>query len=419
MKTRSILILAILILIGYGLYRLGLRAGTLKSVESAGTIEVEKKPLYWHDPMNPNQRFDKPGKSPYMDMELVPVYANENNSDGNHVSIDSRIQQNLGIRTTAVIKGKLDSNLIAVGSVAYDERDVAFLQSRSNGYVEHVYVRAALDPVKKGQKLAEIYVPDWIAAQEEYFTVQHMQGNNLEAMIDGARQRMLLAGMSEEQVSQVTSSGKVQTRIAITAPISGVITELFLREGMTVNLGAPLFRINGVSRIWVNAEVPESLASQVHIGDLVEARTATLTDAVFKGRVNAILAEVNPTTRTLKARIELSNPNGVLAPGMFATIHFLSNRLNQEVILIPSEAVIQTGMRSVVMVEQAKGQYTAVDIETGAEANEQTEVTKGLKAGQKVVVSGQFLIDSEASLKGTALRMSDTDPKTKSQGAVK
>jgi len=422
MKIRSLLIAAVLIIIGYGLYRFGVSQGAPMPVEptkpsvTAQGIVAEKKPLYWHDPMNPTQRFDKPGKSPYMDMELVPVYASEKD---NNVSIDSRVQQNLGVRTAVVIQGKLESNLTAVGSVAYNERDVALVQSRSNGFVEHVYVRAVLDPVKKGQKLADVYVPDWIAAQEEYLTVLQMKATNLEGMADGARQRMLLLGMSDDQINQVTRSGKVQKRFSITAPIGGVISELTLREGMTLSLGAPLCRINGVSSVWVNAEVPENLTSQVRLGDLVDARVAALSGVIFTGHVNAIVPEVNPTTRTLKARIELANPHGELVPGMFATIHFLSTRPNKEVILVPSEAVIQTGTRSVILVEQAQGQYAPIDIETGNEANGQTEVKKGLVLGQKVVVSGQFLIDSEASLKGNALRMTDTSPEAKSQGVMK
>jgi len=425
MKLRSILFVAGLVAIGVGLYRFGVSQGTTTSIESIKASETKqvatpvKKPLYWHDPMNPSQRFDKPGKSPYMDMQLVPVYADEGSNDGNNVRIDPRVQQNLGVRTVDVIQGKIESSLTAVGNVAFNERDVAQLQSRSNGYVEHVYVRAPFEPVKKGQKLADVYVPDWVAAQEEYLTVLQMKGNNLEGLVDGARQRMRLAGMDDDQINQITRSGKLQVRLSITAPISGVISELTLREGMTINPGAALFRINGLSSVWINAELPESLAALVRPGDMVEARAAALSGVIFKGRVNAILPDVNPTTRTLKARIELPNPRSELVPGMFVTIHFLSTQSNKEVLLVPSEAVIQTGTRKVVLVEQAKGKFEPVDIETGAETNGQTEVKRGLMPGQRVVASGQFLIDSEASLKGTAQRMTDTSPKAQSQGAMK
>lgn len=428
MKNRPLLFVLLFICVSYGMYRFGQNQGaktaSIQSGELAtenGTpqgVQGEKKPLYWHDPMVPNQRFDKPGKSPFMDMQLMPVYADANSNNG-HVSVDSRLQQNLGVRTATVVKGRLASNLTAVGSVAFNERDVAQVQARSNGYVEHVFVRATLDPVKKGQTIADVYVPDWIAAQEEYLTVQHMQADNLDGVLDGARQRMQLAGMSDEQIAQVAKSGKVMRRFALTAPIAGVVTELSIREGMTLSVGAPLFRINSLSTVWINAEVPENLAVQVKPGDEVNALVSALAGITFKGRITAILPEINTTTRTRTMRIELSNPGAALVPGMFATIHFLSSPGRQDVLLVPSEAVIQTGTRAVVMIEQSPGQFKAVDIETGNEANGQTEIKTGLTAGQKVVLSGQFLIDSEASLKGTELRMTETVPETKNQGAIK
>jgi Cu(I)/Ag(I) efflux system membrane fusion protein len=168
-----------------------------------------------------------------------------------------------------------------------------------------------------------------------------------------------------------------------------------------------LFRITGLDTVWVNAEVPESLASLVRPGNSVEARTPALPGAVFKGRVSTLLPEVNPATRTLKARVELANPGNRLLPGMFATIN-LTPAARQEVLLVPTEAVIQTGKRSVVIVAQDDGRFAPVDVEIGIEADGRTEIRKGLEAGRKVVVSGQFLIDSEASLKAATTRMGDT-----------
>ncbi|RJG03493.1 efflux RND transporter periplasmic adaptor subunit [Noviherbaspirillum sedimenti] len=364
-----------------------------------------RKILYWHDPMVPGQKFDKPGKSPFMDMQLEPVYADDA-GDAGTVAISPRVQQNLGIRTAEVTKGKLAAAVEAVGSVVYNERDVALVQARSNGFVERLYVRAPLDPVRKGQALVQLYVPDWVAAQEEYLAVKRMQGPGAAGLLDAARQRMRLAGMTEDLIRRVESSAKVQSRMTITAPISGVVAELAVREGMTVMAGAPLFRINGLSTIWVHADVPENLSSQVRPGNLVEARTPSLPGTVFKGKLSAILPEVNPATRTLKARIELANPGSRLVPGMFATINFTA-AARDEVLTVPTEAVIQTGKRSVVMAALGDGKFVPVDVEIGTEANGQTEIRKGLEAGQKVVVSGQFLIDSEASLRGATTRMSE------------
>jgi Cu(I)/Ag(I) efflux system membrane fusion protein len=212
--------------------------------------------------------------------------------------------------------------------------------------------------------------------------------------------------MTQEQIRLVESTGKVHARLTVNAPITGVVTELGAREGMTVMAGAALFRINGLGTVWINAEVPENIASQVRPGNPVEARTPALPGTTFKGRVSAILPEVALATRTLKVRIEVANSNGRLVPGMFATVNF-APAAKKEMLLVPTEAVIQTGKRSVVMVAQGDGRFVPVDVEVGVETGGQTEIRSGLKAGQKVVVSGQFLIDSEASLRGTATRMSD------------
>jgi Cu(I)/Ag(I) efflux system membrane fusion protein len=439
MKNRN-LILALLVAVvmgagGYGLYRLGMNhamqlnstasnaAPAVPSAASAqkpGDIDAKtgKKVLYWHDPMVPGQKFDKPGKSPFMDMQLVPVYADSGGDEGT-VAISPRMQQNLGVRTAEVKSGSLTSTVEAVGSVAYNERDVAVVQARSNGFVERLFVRAPLDPVRKGQPLAELYVPDWVAAQEEYLSAKRIgaqsDAKSLVGFADAAKQRMRLSGMSDVQIAAVEAGGKVQGRLTITAPIGGVIGELTAREGMTVMAGAPLFRINGLSTVWVNAEVPEVSAVQVRPGNAVEARASALPGAVFKGRVSAILPEVNPATRTLKARIELANPGGQLVPGMFATVSF-APAAHKEVLLVPTEAVIQTGKRSVVVVAQGDGRFAPVDVEVGVDSNGQTEIRKGLQAGQKVVVSGQFLVDSEASLKASTTRMGDMPAPAAGQG---
>jgi membrane fusion protein, copper/silver efflux system len=419
---------------GYGLYWLGMSQGmqmgsgapTASSgagPQHAGDVDpaTGKKVLYWHDPMVPAQKFDKPGKSPFMDMQLVPVYAGAEDDKGG-VAISSRVQQNLGIRTAEVTRGTLEPRLEAVGNVAYNDRDVAVVQARANGFLEKLYVRAALDPVRRGEALAELYVPDWVAAQEEFLTVKGMGSQAPAALQEGAAQRMRLAGMDDAQIRLVESTGKVHPRLTLTAPIGGVVSELAAREGMTVMAGAPLFRINGLSTIWVNAEVPENVARIVRPGAAVKARSGALPGEVFDGKVGAILPEVNPVTRTLKARIELANPHGRLVPGMFATVDFTAAP-RAETFNVPSEAVIRTGTRSVVIVaEEAKdGQtrFVPVEVTTGLETNGMTAILEGLTAGQKVVASGQFLIDSEANLKATATRLSETPTAPNAEGGAR
>lgn len=421
MKSIHFTLIAVVVLGlgGYGLYQFGMQQG-MKHAQAPSTSMAagsEKKVLYWHDPMVPGHKFDKPGKSPFMDMQLVPVYAESGNEAGSGgVNINPQVQQNLGIRSAEVVRGSLNTVLTAVGNVAYNERDTAMVQARSNGFVEKLWLRAPLDPVRKGQILAELYVPDWVAAQEEFLLVRRMQaGTSASAnaaanadvrssLLDAARQRMRLVGMSNEQIRLVENGGKLLTHLPVTAPIDGVVAELSVREGMTVMTGTPLFRINGLRSIWVNADIAENASGQLRPGIPVQARTPALPGVLFTGKLNAILPQVDSTTRTLKARIELQNPQQRLVPGMTVTLDF-AVPVRSDVLLVPSEAVIVTGTRSVVMVAQEGGKFSSVDVETGGESQGQTEIRKGLQAGQKVVVSGQFLIDSEASLKGSGTRM--------------
>lgn len=382
-------------------YQLGKRQG---APEQAGAAAAQqRKPLYWHDPMVPGQKFDKPGKSPFMDMQLVPVYADEE-ADAGTVNISPRVQQNLGVRTAPVASGVLPLTLSAVGSVAFNEREVAEVQARANGFVERVLVRAPLEPVRRGQPLVEVTVPDWVAAQEEFLAVRRMQPGAAPGLLDAARQRMRLAGMSERQVQQVEAGGRVLERQVLVAPRSGVVTELAAREGMAVAAGAPLYRINGLDTVWVNAELPENVAAQVTAGAEVTAHAPALPDAELHGKVAAILPQVDAATRTLRARIELANPGGRLAPGTFVNLSFTQRR-RPAALLLPSEAVIRTGTRNVVMLEEGPGKFAPVEVDLGAESGGQVEVRSGLRAGQQVAVSGQFLLDSEASLKGSGQRM--------------
>lgn len=405
----------VLVASGYGLYSLGKRQGGDGSSALTPAVSnapgdnmdpaTEKKVLYWHDPMVPTQKFDKPGKSPFMDMQLVPVYAGESGDEGT-VSVSPRVQQNLGIRTAEVTRGEMTSRVEAAGSIAFNERDQTFVQARSTGFVEKLFVRATLDPVRKGQPLVELYVPDWIAAQEEFLSVRRMQGTDLAVLVDGARQRMRLVGMTDDQIRLVERAGRVQPRVILVAPTSGVIVELTAREGMTVMPGSPLFRINGLSTVWAIADVPESQSALLRPGTVVEARSPALPGTVFKGKIQAVLPEVNQGTRTINARIELTNPQGQLAPGMFVSVAL--NAKAEQGLMVPTEAIIQTGRRLVVMVAEGDGKFRPVDVEIGNESNGQTEIKRGLQAGQVVVTSGQFLIDSEASLRGTTTRMEGT-----------
>ena len=361
-----------------------------------------RKVLYWHDPMVPGPRFDKPGKSPYMDMQLVPMYADEAGDDGK-VAISPRTLQNLGIRTAEVKPGALDMGFSTVGAVSIDERGISIVQSRVNGYIEKLYVRAQYDAVSRGQKLLEIYAPDWLSAQEEYLALKRSSQPGADLLADAARERLKLLGISEEQIQAIEHEGKTNPRVTLHAPDAGLVWELSAREGMAISPGMTLFKLAPVGTVWVNAEVPETQAALIRPGVEVEGRAAAFPETVFKGKVAALLPDVNATTRTIKARIVLANPGGLLKPGMFARLEFGGH--DKQGLMVPTEAVIYTGKRNVVIVAEGDGKFRPVDVEVGHDSGETTEIRKGLEAGQRVVVSGQFLIDSEASLKTTVERM--------------
>jgi Cu(I)/Ag(I) efflux system membrane fusion protein len=365
----------------------------------------DRKILYWHDPMSPGTKFDKPGKSPFMNMELVPVYADETTSgdDSGRVTINARTAQNLGIRFAEVKEVRMSTGLTTTGAVSVDERSLSVVQARVTGYIEKLHVRAQYDTVTRNQPLAEIYSPEWLAAQEEYLVVRRSTQPGAAAIAQAARTRLALLGVSEAQIQRIEQNGKAEPRVTLYTPDAGVVWEIAVRDGMAVNPGMPLFRIANLGSVWVNAEVPETEAALVRPGALVTARAAAMPDAVYKGTVATLLPDVNAATRTIKARIVLANPGGRLKPGMFVSVAFGGEA--KSMLAVPAESVIHTGARTVVIVAEDGGKFRPVDIETGRDSGDMTEIRKGLTAGQKVVASGQFLIDSESSLKTTLSRL--------------
>ena len=405
-------LVAVAVLGGYGLYELGVHRGlrtsspetAAGSPQRVGDIDPTsgKTVLYWHDPMVPTQRFDKPGKSPFMDMQLVPVYA-DSAGGAPTVEVSPSVRQSLGVRTAVVERTAMTPRIEVVGNIAYNERDQVIVQARAAAFVEKLHVRATLDRVERDQPLVDLYVPAWVAAQEEFLAVASMRGADVATLVDAARQRMRQAGMTDEQIRRVEDEGQVAARITLHAPIAGAVVKLAAREGMAVMPGQTLFRLNGLDTVWATAEVPETQAAQLRPGAQVDARSPALPGVDFSGTVQAILPDVDPTTRTIKARIELANRERQLVPGMFVGISLAA--ATHETLTVPSEAVIATGRRIVVMRAEANGTFTPVDVAIGIETNGQTEITNGLAAGDRVVVSGQFLLDSEASLRATSMRM--------------
>jgi Cu(I)/Ag(I) efflux system membrane fusion protein len=360
---------------------------------------AERKILYWYDPMMPGQHFDKPGKSPFMDMQLQPRYAEPATAKGlpalTGVSVDGREVQNLGIRTAVVERTIFSSALTVTGTIEFNQRDVAIVQARSAGFVERVYGRAPGDIVRAGAPIADLLVPAWGGAQAEYFAVRRTGDKALTA---AARQRLQLLGMPAGTIAAVERSGRAQTIETVTTPVGGAIQTLDVRPGMTVAAGQTLAQVSGLSTVWLNAAVPEASTALIRIGRAARATLSAWPGEVFTGRVAAILPTTQADSRTLTVRIELANRGLRLRPGMFGRVDIGGDA--GTALTIPSEAVIRTGTRVLAMVVQPGGSYRPFEVRTGRESDGRTEIVAGLSEGQKVVASGQFLLDSEASLSG-------------------
>jgi Cu(I)/Ag(I) efflux system membrane fusion protein len=367
---------------------------------TSGNSAGERSPLYWFDPMKPEQHFDKPGKSPFMDMPLVAKYPDEDSgSTGGQTSaiaIDPRVVQNLGVRLAPVERENFSRLVDTVGVVAVDEHRIEAIEVRQPGWVEDLSVRAVGDPVHRGQRLAGVYAPDLLATQQEFLIARNTGDPQL---VEAARQRLALFGLSTPQISQIEKAGVAQRQVAYYAPFDGYVMELGARQGAAVSPGTMLFQLASLESVWVNAEVPETQAGWVKIGDPVNAQVPALPGEHFEGRIDYLYPELTAATRTLKVRVAVKNLKGRLRPGMFAEVQ-LRGATQVEALTVPTEAVIKTGTRSVVIVADDHTHFRPALVRIGSEYGGRSEVLEGLSVGQNVVASGQFLIDSEASLRG-------------------
>lgn len=389
-------ILAAVLVAGGGGYWLGQRGG-----EDSAPSATERKILYWYDPMVPAEHYDNPNSLSSMGMKTIPKYADEGAAAGDTpaVTVDPAAMQKLGIRIAEAKMGSLAATLNVTGSIEFNQRDVAIIQARSGGFVSRVYARAPGDVVRAGAPIADVQMPEWGGAQTEFLAVRRLGKPELTA---AARQRLRLMGMSEGVIAGVERSGRTGGTITITSPISGVIQTLDARAGVTLGQGQTLAQVTGIGTVWLNAAVPEAQAGSVRIGQGATATLAAYPGETFGGRIIAILPTAQADSRTITVRIELANRGGRLRSGMFAQVALGTAPGNA--LLVPSEAVIRTGTRTLVMLAIGNGKYRPAEVRTGREGGGQTEILAGLSAGEKVVASGQFLLDSEASLTGIEAR---------------
>ncbi|EPY9702264.1 efflux RND transporter periplasmic adaptor subunit [Acinetobacter baumannii] len=378
--------------------------------------QQDAKVLYWYDPMKPEQHFDKPGKSPFMDMQLVPKYADENTAMTDEsrptVKINPSLQQNLAIRYGTVEQAVIGNAMFTNGILQANERQTAILQTRASGFVQRVYGHAVGDMVTEGSPIADISIPEWTGEQTEFLAVLRTGDRSL---IQASRQRLQLLGIPQNVIHQVERTRRVQSNITLQAPISGFIDSLEVRNGMALAMGQTLATIKGINPIWLEAAVPEKQIAGIKRGSKVEV-TFTAYPQIVSGKVIDILPTLDTTSRTIKVRIELPNKEAQLKPGMFASVKLSSNP--QSSLIVPEQAVIRTGTRNIVIVAHEQGRFEPVVVQLGQSDGNKIAILEGLKVGQKVVISGQFLIDSEANLQGVLDKLNTGKSITPSQ-AVK
>jgi membrane fusion protein, copper/silver efflux system len=355
----------------------------------------EPRILYWYDPMVPDQHFDKPGPSPFMDMDLVPKYAAPSTQEPG-LTVDAALVQNLGMRKARVQRLPIHNELEVVGQLQFNQRNQAIVQLRAAGYVEKAWPLAVGDHVSVGQPIAEFQIPEWLDAQNELLSQPVGQSPHLLATL---RARLQLLGMPDTLIAKVEKNRQPETRVTITSPISGVVDMLDVKTGMALASGDTVAMVNNLDSLWLDAAIPEAQATGVRAGDKAIFNSVNPGDPVLTGTLEYLLPSINDITRTLTARILLDNPEGRLKPGTSGRV-LLQSSTEETGLFVPTEAVIRTGKRVLVMLAQPDGAFMPTNVVTGHEQGSHTRILQGLGEGQEVVASGQFLLDSEASFLG-------------------
>lgn len=362
----------------------------------------KKEPLYWVAPMDPNYKRDKPGKSP-MGMDLVPVYEENTAEDSpGTVTISSAVENNIAVRTDVVKKGVITHNINTVGYVQFDEDRLIHIHPRVEGWIEKLHVKATGNPVTKNQPLYELYSPQLVNAQEEYLLA--LKRNNRD-LIQASEGRLRALQLSESVINELKKTGKVKQHVVFYSPIDGFINELNIREGFFVKPGTTMMSVGAMDQVWVEAEIFERQIGLVKQGLPVTMSLDTGNARRWQGKIDYVYPTLNPDNRTGRVRIRFDNPDYALKPNMFSQISIQVNG-EQEALLIPREAVIRTQKQDRVVLALGEGKFKSIAVKLGNFGQDQVEIIEGLKAGDRIVTSAQFLIDSESSKSSDFMRMS-------------
>lgn len=367
--------------------------------------------LYWVDPMHPWYKSDKPGIAPDCGMKLEPVYSNADQPREPHegqLKISADQQQLIGVTYGQAEWESASSNFRAVGKVAMDETHVVRVHPKIEGWIEQVYADFLGAPVEKGQRLLTIYSPEMLAAEQDYLLAIEAQkilktstlpeaALNSDSLTRASRTRLELWDLSPGQIQEIETTKKTQKTITLYAPSSGFVIARNAFPNQKVSPETELYAIADLSRVWIMADVFESDAENVRLGQSALVQPSYGDGKAFAARVSFIQPEVDPATRTLKVRLEAANPGFRMKPDMFVDVQF--QVASQRKLMVPSEAVLDAGMRKTVFVDKGNGYFEPRDVEIGDRIGDRIEIVKGLQAGERIVTSGNFLLDSESQLK--------------------
>lgn len=384
-------------------------AGSMESIHTG-----EKKIIYYKDPMHPWYTSDKPGKAPDCGMDLVPVYEGSEGSAG-VVRIDPAVEQNINVKIGTAERRTLSTTITTSGHIGVAESGLTIINTKINGWAEKLYVDYMGQSVRKGQKLMEIYSPQLVAAEEELVTalgykekVSRSSNTDVlasgDALIENAKNKLKLWDISEQQIEQLIETRKVQRTLVIYSPSNGVVLEKNIIQGQFVNAGTMLLKIADLSTVWLHADLYEYELAQVNVGQKAIMRLQYIPGKEFTGRVAFIYPTLDPKARTGKVRIDFPNPTMELKPEMFATVEIRTTP-QPGLIVVPEQSVIRSGKRNIVIVSLGNGRFEPRDVVLGIYSDGFYEVKKNLEAGEKIVLSSQFLIDSESNLRSALSSM--------------
>ena len=397
----------------------------LRASRRSTPVTAGRRVLYYVDPMHPSYTSDKPGIAPDCGMTLEPVYADDTaaatggaappvNAPPGAFRIPPERQQLIGVKFATVELGGASRSIRTVGKVTFDETRVAHVHTRIEGWIEKVFVDFTGDIVKAGQPMLTIYSPEMLASQQELLLAKRardlMQANPLasaaehgESLFQAAKRRLELWQLSEDQIQQVLTTGEPIHSITLRAPASGFVTERKAFPNQKVTPDSDLYTITDLSRVWIIADVFESDITSITLGDAASVIFPNGGPPTIAAKVNYIQPQVDPMTRTLKVRLDANNPGLRMKPDMFVNVEF--GVVSTKQLVVPAEAVLDTGERQTAFVDLGDGYLEPRQVVVGSRFGDRVAITRGLSAGERVVSSGTFLVDSESQLKAAASGM--------------